>query len=83
MAKRTARQVDKKAASLSDREVVEIVLREMKEAVPEIERRVMEREAMTAEARFEAPRASDFTKRKGCRSRIERFEGFGEVPGHV
>ena len=21
--------------------------------------------------------------RKGCRSQIERFEGFGEVPGHV
>ena len=64
MAKRTARQVDKKAGSLSDREVVEVVLREMKEAIPEIEMRVTEREAMAMESRFEAPRASDFTKRK-------------------
>ena len=64
MAKRTVRQVDKKADSLSDRQVLEVVLREMKEAVPEIERRVMEREAMTAESRFAAPKASDFTKRK-------------------
>ena len=64
MEKRTVRQVDKKADSLSDRQVLEVVLREMKEAVPEIERRVMEREAMTAESRFAAPKASDFTKRK-------------------
>ena len=64
MAKRRVRQVGKQESKLSDREVVDVVLREMKEAVPEIERRVTEREAMAAESRFEAPRASDFAKRK-------------------
>ena len=64
MAKRRVRQAGKQERKLSDREVVDVVLREMKEAVPEIERRVTEREAMAAESRFEAPRASDFTKRK-------------------
>ena len=54
----------RKAGKLSDSEMVEIVLREMKNAVPEIERRVAEREAMAMEARFEAPRASDITTRR-------------------
>lgn len=60
MAKGAARQADK----LSDCEVVDVVLKEMQKAVPEIERRVMEREAIAMELRFEVPRASDVIKRK-------------------
>jgi len=64
MAKQKERQAQKKAENLSDRDVVKVVLREMKEAVPEIERRIMEREATAMELRFEAPRTSDIIKRK-------------------
>lgn len=64
MAKRAARPADKKVGKLSDCEVVDVVLKEMQKAVPEIERRVMEREAIAMELRFEAPRASDVIKRK-------------------
>ena len=64
MAKRPTRQADNKAGKLSDCEVVDVVLKEMKKAVPVIERRVMEREAIAMELRFEAPRASDVIKRK-------------------
>ena len=64
MGERRVRQAGKVGEKLSDHEVVEVVLREMKEAVPEIERRVTEREAMAAKSRFEAPRTSDFTTRK-------------------
>lgn len=40
----------------SNRQLVEWVLRELEKAVPEIERRVQEREALAAEARIKPPR---------------------------
>ena len=49
---------------LSNEEVVQLALREMKNAVPEIERRVMERDALAAESRFEAPKSADIVRRK-------------------
>ncbi|MDE0006440.1 MAG: hypothetical protein OXQ29_27435 [Rhodospirillaceae bacterium] len=53
----------KPGRKLPNEEVVELALREMKKAVPEIERRVLERDALAAESRFEAPRTSDIAKR--------------------
>ena len=51
-------------SELSNDQVVKLALREMKKAVPEIEKRVLERDALAAESRFEAPRAADITARK-------------------
>ena len=48
----------------SKRQLVNLALREMKNAVPKIERRVMERDALAAESRFEAPRTAEITTRK-------------------
>ena len=64
MAKGAARPSDKKVGQLPDRDTVDVVLKEMQKAVPEIERRVLEREAIAMELRFEAPRVSDVIKRK-------------------
>ena len=50
--------------SLTKRQVVNLALREMRNAVPNIERRVMERDALAAESRFEAPRTADITTRE-------------------
>lgn len=59
------RKGDGKAGSKpTKRQVVNLALREMKNAVPNIERRVLERDALAAEARFEAPRTADITSRK-------------------
>lgn len=62
MAKRK-RDTGRTKKELSNDEVVELALREMKEAVPEIERRVLERDALAAESRFEAPRSADIAAR--------------------
>ena len=43
------------SGSLEDHEIVEVVLRRMEKAVPAIERRIKEGEALTAESRFVAP----------------------------
>ena len=48
----------------TNRQVVNLALQEMKNAVPKIERRVMERDALAAESRFEAPRTADITTRE-------------------
>lgn len=54
----------KAGSRLTKRQVVNLALREMRNAVPKIERRVRERDALAAESRFEAPRTSDITTRK-------------------
>ncbi|MCY4484907.1 MAG: hypothetical protein OXC12_18700 [Spirochaetaceae bacterium] len=64
MGKGAARPSDKKVGKLTDCDTVDVVLKEMQKAVPEIERRVLEREAIAMELRFEAPRVSDVIKRK-------------------
>lgn len=64
MTKRRVKETGKPGKRLPDDEVVKFALREMKKAVPEIERRVMERDALAAESRFEAPRTADITARK-------------------
>ena len=43
------------SGKLEDHEIVEVVLRRMEKAVPEIEKRIREGEALTAESRFVAP----------------------------
>ena len=63
MAKR-AKDTGKAKGKLSNDEVVKLALREMKKAVPEIERRVLERDALAAESRFEAPRTADIAAQK-------------------
>ena len=63
MAKREKRG-SKAASKLTKRQVVNLALREMRKAVPEIEERVRERDALAAESRFEAPRTSEITRRK-------------------
>ena len=55
----------KAARKPTNRQVVNLALREMRKAVPEIEERVKQRDALAAESRFEAPRTSEITKRKG------------------
>ena len=55
---------DKAGRKPTKRQVVNLALREMKNAIPKIERRVMERDALAAESRFEAPRTADITTRK-------------------
>lgn len=63
MAKR--KRVGGKATSKpTKRQVVNLALREMRKAVPEIEERVRERDALAAESRFQAPRTSEITRRK-------------------
>ena len=54
----------KGARKPTNRQVVNLALREMRKAVPEIEERVKQRDALAAESRFEAPRTSEITKRK-------------------
>ena len=49
---------------LSSEQVVKLALREMKNAVPEIEKRVMKRDAIAAESRFEAPRSAEIVRWK-------------------
>ena len=49
---------------LSNEQVVKLALREMKNAVPEIEKRVMKRDALAAESRFEAPRSAEIVQWK-------------------
>ena len=51
MEKQTTKHVDKKEHKLSDQETLKVVLKEMKEAVPEIEKRVKEQEARVIEKR--------------------------------
>ena len=63
MAKK-AKDTGKPESNPSNEEVVKLALREMKKAVPEIERRVLERDALAAESRFEAPRSVDIIARK-------------------
>ena len=63
MAKRV-KEAGKPGRKLANEDVVKLALREMKKAVPEIERRVMERDALAAELRFEAPRTADIAARK-------------------
>ncbi len=63
MAKR-AKETGKAESKLTDDEVVKLALREMKKAVPEIEKRVLERDALAAESRFEAPKTADIAARK-------------------
>lgn len=53
-----------KASKPTNRQVVNLALREMRKAVPEIEERVKERDALAAESRFEAPRTSEINRRK-------------------
>ena len=53
----------KAASNPTRRQVVNLALREMKNAVPNIERRVRERDALAAESRFEAPRTADIKTR--------------------
>lgn len=65
MAKGGSKRGGKAGSKLTNRQVVNLALREMKNAVPKIERRVMERDALSAESRFEAPRTADITTRKG------------------
>ena len=48
----------------TNRQLVNLALREMRKAVPEIEERVKQRDALAAESRFEAPRTSEITRRK-------------------
>ena len=55
---------EKPSKKLSDEQVVKLALREMKKAVPEIEKRVMKRDALAAESRFEAPKSADIVERK-------------------
>ena len=55
----------KAARKPTNRQVVDLALREMRKAVPEIEERVRRRDALAAESGFEAPRTSEITKRKG------------------
>lgn len=64
MAKGGTKRSRKAGSELTDRQVVNLALREMKNAVPEIERRVMQRDAIAAESRFEPPRTADITTRK-------------------
>ena len=64
MAERHKKRADTQKSNKPDNEMVEVVLRQMKMAVPEIEKRVMEREALVAESRFEAPKTADFAIRK-------------------
>ena len=59
-----AKDTGKAESKLSDDEVVKLALREMKKAVPEIEKRVLERDALAAESRFEAPRTADIAAQK-------------------
>ena len=54
----------KAAGKPTHRQVVNLALREMRKAVPEIEERVRERDALAAESRFESPRTSEITRRK-------------------
>lgn len=63
MAKRP-KGTGKEESKPSDDEVVKLALREMKKAVPEIERRVLERDALAAESRFEAPKTADIATKK-------------------
>ena len=63
MTKRT-KGSEKPRKKLSNEEVVQLALREMKNAVPEIEKRVLERDALAAESRFEAPKSADIAQRK-------------------
>lgn len=59
------KKVSSKAARKpTNRQLVNLALREMRNAVPEIEERVKQRDALAAESRFEAPRTSEITKRK-------------------
>ena len=55
---------DKTGSRLPKGELVELALRMMKDAVPEIERRVMERDAITAAARFKPPTRMDVRPRQ-------------------
>ena len=55
MAKQT-KQSSTAGRTNSHSQVIKLVLHEMEKAVPEIERRVQEREALAAEARFKPPR---------------------------
>lgn len=58
MGKGRSKQSEKWQERLSDQEIVDVALREMKLAIPKIKRRVMEREARTAEWRFRVPKPS-------------------------
>lgn len=55
---------DKAGTKPTKRQVVNLALREMRNAVPKIERRVRERDSLAAESRFEAPRTSDISTRE-------------------
>lgn len=56
MAKRRAKQTADPVWKLPDSGGVESVLRKMEEAIPAIVKRVEEREALAARARFEVPK---------------------------
>lgn len=58
MGKRPLKQSDKWRDRLADQEIVDVALREMKLAIPKIEKRVMEREARAAQWRFRRPKPS-------------------------
>ena len=64
MGKRGVKQSEEWEGRLADGKVVDVALREMKLAVPKIERRVMERETLTAEWRFKVPKARDLSVEK-------------------
>ncbi len=64
MAKRAKERGKVGTGPANQRDLVSLALREMKNAVPQIERRVMERDALAAESRFEAPRTADITARR-------------------
>ena len=58
MPKRRVKETVDTVWRLSGRAVVEDVLGEMERAVPAIVKRVEEREALTAESRFEVPKVA-------------------------
>ena len=58
MAKRRVKQTADPVWKLPDRGVVESVLGKMEEAIPAMVKRVEEREALTAESRFEVPKVA-------------------------
>lgn len=58
MAKRRVKQTADPVWKLPDSGVVESVLVTMEEAIPAIVKRVEEREALTAESRFEVPKVA-------------------------
>lgn len=64
MMKGNKKSEPKSKAKMSNDEIVSFTVQEIKKAVPDIEKRLMEREALVAESRFESPRAADIVTRK-------------------